>query len=96
MAGRPALRGHSDPFDNLGISRGHIIPNYISYVYLLQSLLWFSFHRLFTAFSYMVSQRSSSACFCNSSQLLNPLRTNVDIRMFALLPLRPVLTLLDD
>lgn len=44
MAGRPALRGHSDPFDNLGISRGHIIPNYISYVYLLQSLLWFSFH----------------------------------------------------
>lgn len=24
MAGRPALRGHSDPVDNLGISRGHI------------------------------------------------------------------------
>lgn len=25
MAGRPALRGRSDPFDNSGISRGHII-----------------------------------------------------------------------
>lgn len=28
MAGRPALRGHSDPFENLGISRGHSTINY--------------------------------------------------------------------
>lgn len=39
MAGRPALRGRSDPFDNLGISRGYIIQDAQLLIYLLQSLL---------------------------------------------------------
>lgn len=40
MAGRPALRGHSDPFENLGISRGYIIVQDAQlHIYLLQSLL---------------------------------------------------------
>lgn len=34
MAGRPALRGYSNPFDNLGISRGYIIYNAGLHVYI--------------------------------------------------------------